>query len=153
MFSEQTKESIVSNPYQSPKTATDVTRLTGENPTPKRRWLKWYRLIAWAYPPSLLLSFFVTWLVAWGMLGHIPRPNYDDPGSIGWPVDASSFITGILLVGMPGASLVGIVIEFIAGQRKLLLRIASCLALAGVWTLAICFLQWDPFDVVLWFFD
>lgn len=140
------------NPYQSPHTS-DVATAQLNTAKPIRRYLKWYRLIAWLYPLLMVASLYVTWLVAWVVLGKMPRPNLDDPKYIAWQVDIPLAITGFLLIAMPGAATVGLMLECIVGKKPFTRRIANCLLLAGLWTLAICFLRWDPLNVVEWFFD
>ena len=144
------------NPYQSPQEVTHVETESPNSAKHKSGCLGWFHLLAWCYPLALVGSFFVTWLVAWLMLGHVPRPLLDDPWSIGWPVEIPHAITGLLLVAMPGAALAGLLLECIAffvSKRTLPIRIASCLLLISLWAAAIFLLCWDPLRVVEWFFD
>ena len=44
------------------------------------------RVAVWVsslYPFLILASFYATWLTAWWILGHRPRPSFDDPKLIG----------------------------------------------------------------------
>lgn len=145
----------MSNPYQAPKETPKVDTATpvAQTAPKKKGWLKWYRAIAWTYPLALIVSLLAAWLTAWAMLGHLPRPSLDDPKYIGWQVDISYTIAGILLIGCPAAALVGLMIECIAEHGSWFVRVASCLMFVGLWTATIYLLRWDPFRIVEWFFD
>src|SRR4051812_3648070 len=67
-------------------------------------------LSAWAYPLLLVAGFYGTWVIAWLVLGHPPRPSLDDPKSISAVVDVPYVATALLLLIMPLALLYGVVV-------------------------------------------
>ena len=112
--------------------------------------------VAWTYPITLVASFYLTWLIAWSILGHAPRPSLDDPKHISNWLAVPYYITVLLLIGFPAASLGGIAATVWFGVvRKV--RYSVILIWLGtlmlLWVAAIIFLRWDPLQVGNWFMD
>jgi len=104
------------------------------------------------------MSLYVTWLAAWSVLGHMPRPYLDDPKFIGWVVDVPYALAIGLLNAAPVAAGATLLLAPLAlvrpGQRVQLRR--SLLGYVGVvalWVAAIGVLYLDPGDVTKWFLD
>ena len=60
------------------------------------------RAAAWVcslYPLLVLSSLYVTWFIAWCVLGHRPRFPFDDPGHISPAVDVLYIATHLLMGG------------------------------------------------------
>ena len=111
---------------------------------------------AWVYPFLLVASFYLTWLVAWGILGHAPRPSLDDPKFISSWLDVPYDLTALLLIGFPAAALGGVVATAWFGSIRrlpLLTTLLMAVSLLGLWLAAVALLRWDPLEVVNWFFD
>lgn len=109
-----------------------------------------------AYPVLLPVCLYVTALAAWGTLGHWPRPNLDDPRSLGWAVSSLSTATtlvitagmGIWAAGWLGTGLVAVLRS---GHRRVL---AGVLVLtAACFAASIGFVRWDPLSVAVWLAD
>ena len=99
---------------------------------------------------------YVTWLIAWGALGHRPRPSLDDPKSIGFVVDVSYAGAMLLLVTFPGAIVAGlaaIVWHDRSRESQVLATVARATLYIILWLAAIAFMRADPLDVGYWFMD
>ena len=70
-------------------------------------------LLVWTYPLLPLAMLYFTWIVAWIVLGHAPRPSLDDPKSISSVVDVSYLVTLLLLMSMPFGLVIGLVIGLV----------------------------------------
>jgi len=111
------------------------------------------------YPALLFGSLYTTWFVAWAWLGHMPRPGLDDPKYIGLLVDIPYWVTGLLLMGMPGAFLLSVVAVpvLVARQAAPGARFTPGLfALSAnffLWVMALWFLRADPWEVAYWYMD
>lgn len=111
----------------------------------------------WMFPILVVLSLYLSWFAARGVLGRWPRPMFDDPKNIHggwmWLYDAT---WGLILWGTP-AFLIGAVgmAAFVLVKRnsnwklRLLDLGVSMFLFAGL----IGFLEWDPHNVWYWFFD
>jgi hypothetical protein len=114
---------------------------------------------AYSYPALCIASLYLTWFVAWASLGHMPRPNLDDPKYIGLFVDIPYFLSMFLLMGGPGAFLLGVLMAPVAAARqaapgKRLLRWILALAvLLLLWAASLWFLRADPWEVSTWYMD
>jgi hypothetical protein len=118
------------------------------------------RAAAWissAYPFVILVSLHVTWLAAWCILGHAPRPYTDDPDRLGLIVTVARCVTLILLVvGTPLIWFVyvpAIIVVANVSRRGMrpgegLLRL---LVLLGAWLVSFAVAWWDPAEVLRWF--
>jgi len=112
--------------------------------------------VAWCWPAVVVAGFYLTWFVAWGVLGHRPRPSLDDPKSISVLVDAPYITTGVLFVTFPAAVICGlaVIVAYDRSRRDLSFwTYARCVLLLLAWIAAILFLNWDPLDVNYWFMD
>ena len=115
--------------------------------------------IASAHPLLALASLYITWLAAWIVLGHPPRPSQDDPKRIGAVVSFLHLITWNLFFTIP----LGIFMGIYLGSRILpqwrprrgtitrsIMFISALLCLyAGAYAL----LMLDPGRVMYWFMD
>lgn len=111
---------------------------------------------AWCYPVLLIAAIYSTWLIAWGVLGHSPRPSLDDPKQISRWVDLPYYISMALVVGFPAAIFVGIAATIWFGRIKQLRRIVVLglvLSLLAMWAATILLLRWDPLLVGQWYMD
>jgi len=143
-----------SDPYRSPRTATE---LPVTSPV-RRRIQTLLCLVAWLYPVWLAGSFYLTWLTAWLFLGHPPRPMLDDPVSISRIVDGLYFLTGLLIMGMPGLCPAGLVASFLmplgkSPRTQMLSRTALVGGYLVLCVSCIVLLRSDPLRVVEWWFD
>ncbi len=133
----------------------EIGRMAAGKPGLSKCWLV-LTVATWLYPVVLIASFYATWVIAWGMLGHMPRPSLDDPKYIsGWVVVPHD-ITTLLMIAFPGALAGGVFWTVWSGvQRKLRnLTTASALTLLiTLWIAAITFLRVDPLRVGDWFMD
>ena len=82
----------------------------------RRRWESVLALGAYAYPVIFVSSFYLTWFAAWVALGRAPRPNLDDPKSIGPLVDVLYGCTMVCLMCAPGAMVFGAVMTTVASR-------------------------------------
>ena len=114
---------------------------------------RWLSLILFFYPTVLVAALYGTWLVAWLVLGHMPRPSIDDPKYISVTVDVAYVFAGLLLVGFPAAAIIGIAMQLSVAQRSWLRRLFCSAVLIVVWGFAIAFLRWDPLLVMEWYMD
>jgi hypothetical protein len=108
-----------------------------------------------AYPLLVLGAFHLTWIIAWCVLGHPPRPMRDDPKNIHALFFILYVIPGLLLALSPGVLLIAIGGEIIDGGRRgqglfSLLRLGLVLLVCGA---AVVYLRWDPLRVVEWYMD
>tara|TARA_R110002126_G_scaffold4409_24_gene23268 strand:- start:649 stop:1026 length:378 start_codon:yes stop_codon:yes gene_type:complete len=109
---------------------------------------------AGGYPVLFVGALYLTYVVAWGALGHAPILSLDDPKGLGVLVDVPYVLTIVLMMGAPAAMLLGVVVLPIALQRRTKpWRVGYGLILALLWVAAIVFLRWDPWDVGTWFLD
>jgi len=113
----------------------------------------WFGVLAWSYPSLLVAAFYGTWLMAWFVLGHMPRPWIDDPKSISIAVYVPYVWAGILLVGCPAAALAGVVIQLSIPQRSLTRRVLRCTVMVLLWGATIAFLRGDPMFIGKWYID
>jgi hypothetical protein len=132
------------NPYEAP-----FIEHTSDN----RRLPNLLGLLAWGYPLLLVSSFYSTWIIAWISLGHRPRPMRDDPKHIGIEVDIPYLISGLLLIGIPVAVLLGLALQLLVARRSRSQKLLWSLLLIVLWSLTIAFLRWDPWLVGEWYMD
>ena len=116
-------------------------------------WSWWRCAMLGTYPLLTLAALYVTWLVAWVSLGHMPRSSLDDPAQIGPWVDVSAVAFALLRLGMLPAFAVhiGLAVATIArtGRRTL----APLAAAAAAWIVAYVVLAVDPGRVLYWYMD
>src|SRR5688572_20939701 len=110
------------------------------------------------YPVWLVASFYATWVVAWFSLGHRPRPNLDDPKFIGGLIDLAHVIPGLLAIGLPVLTPLGLAASFCCPIRaRNGSRFKQSIALAFLYfvlcTVALLVLRADPGRVVEWWID
>lgn len=151
----------MANPYESPYVG-DVNfdteerhpkqPLPGQNPLAARA-IWWLALIAWFYPAFLLAAIYGTWLMAWLVLGHMPRPSLDDPKYISIAVGIPYVLAGLLIVGFPAAAVAGVVLQLFVAQRSWLRRFLWSTTSVVIWISIIALLRWDPLLVGQWYMD
>ena len=135
----------MANPYESASEATKKLLAL------RASW--WFGVFAWFYPALLVAAFYGTWLIAWSVLRHVPRPSLDDPKYISIAVDIPYVIAGLLLVGFPAAAIAGVVMQLSNSQRSCARRFLWCVILVLIWVATIAFLRWDPMLVAEWYMD
>ncbi|TWU63158.1 MULTISPECIES: hypothetical protein [Crateriforma] len=151
----------MTNPYQAPADATIDSPSAAAASRPSLRlprgsfgvWLSVY-----LYPLWLIGSFYMTWWIAWRLLGHRPRPSLDDPKSIGGVLDFLYYVPGILLVLMPILAPIGLASSFLFpfNVKRKTRCIWGTLLLAlyiSIGTTVIHTLRSDPDQVIQWWFD
>ena len=146
----------MANPYESPSAAAEnlcESPSAGTQNLLAARVIWWIALVASFYPALLVAAFYGTWLIAWLVLGHMPRPSLDDPKSISIAVDIPYVFAGSLLVGFPAAAILGVVLQLSITQRSWLRRVLWSAVLVIVWVSTIAFLRWDPLLVGEWYMD
>jgi hypothetical protein len=113
--------------------------------------------IAYTYPLLAAICFYSSWLVAWVMLGHVPRPMLDDPKSIGGIMDFAYLISLLSIISFPLLTPLFLCSSFFCPLRFSNHRVAQGLTLAIAYictSAAIVMTIWyDPGSVVEWFFD
>lgn len=103
------------------------------------------------YPLMTPVSLYLTWLAAWCVLGHRPRPSLDDPKEIGLLVDVPYVMTYLSSVAWPISLVAGLTFTAFRSSRRSGPNPLPILIAA--WFLAFAILRWDPLDVVGWFMD
>ena len=135
------------NPYQSAVADSATEQQT------RSRWRFWGWVALFTYPISLVLCFYLAWAVAWIILGHRPRPNLDDPKSLGALSTVIVLVPGVLIATWPVCMVIGLVSAYCcpaAIRKSRTLLVFTYLMLCGfAWTL----LRTDPWQVVEWWFD
>jgi len=114
------------------------------------------RLVAWAgwgYPVLLLTVSVGSWLVAWMVLGHMPRPSIDDPKEVlGW----GSYLEPLAIMAMPLGAFcaLGHMVQLaLTGTKRPWLAMALCLGLTLLWAGSFLFLQSDFQGMTTWLAD
>ena len=105
----------------------------------------------WIYPIAVLAFLYMTWLTAWAVLGHVPRPNLDDPKYISWLVDGPYLVAMLLMQCAPAAMLLGLI--FAAPNSEIRKKLMRTIALALLWAAVLGVLRLDPLGVATWFMD
>jgi len=114
-------------------------------------------LFAWGpflYPLVLLTALFGTWLLAFAEIGAMPIPNINDPKSLDYLRQTyAREITLVLLTGAPGAAVAGLMAQFLVFRRSLKRRMIFACLLVFTWVACFSILRYEPFDILVWFFD
>ena len=120
------------------------------------------------YPIGLLVSLYLTWFTAWAVLGHMPRPNLDDPKYISSLVDIPYAATSVLGTCMPGVFMAGLLGVFVLGRGlapslsaswaksdwgKVRVGFVALGCFVVCWGAAVSFFVADPWDVFGWYMD
>jgi len=103
-------------------------------------------------PAIIVFYLYATWITAWCMLGHRPRPNFDDPKSISSTVDVLYIMFEFSIIfGWIICAFTGLLLSTACLVRRRNIRPLITLGLAWVaWYLA---LAWDPLYALYWYFD
>lgn len=113
-------------------------------------------LVSWLYPSALTVSLYLTWAIAWALLGHTPLPSIDDPKQISVWLDIPYTVTLLLMIGFPLALVGGISWTAWTGVQRGLSRAAKASRLVlfiAIWIGSVAFLRLDPWRVGYWFMD
>ena len=120
---------------------------------------QWLTFTTCVYPIGWVASFYLIWFTAWSVLGHVPRPSWDDPKDVGWTVDLAAAPFAVLTLGM-GLAIVAALFACVAavGQVRMCpsLRASACrtlVSLVVVWAGCLGFVAWDPLLVMYWLLD
>ena len=140
------------NPYQ-PEFTTSVFAVERSASTTRFKFALW--LLGYLYPVWLAASFYVTSIIAWIQLGHFPRPNIDDPKSIGGMMDIAYPVSSLLPLVMPVMVPLGLAASFYCPVWKPLSERNAFRGLLVVLYIALCAIAWrllseDPGRVVEW---
>ena len=141
-------------PYKPPETDLAPTDSAAAKVRTSRRWWP----VPFMYPIALVGSFYGTWLIAWCELGHMPRPNVNDPYYISPLTSVFVYLTLLVAMLIPGMLALGFVFLFYLRPkgneqysfRKWWLMFASYVLL---WFIAFWIIRWDPLGVVEWHGD
>jgi hypothetical protein len=103
--------------------------------------------------PAVLVSYmYATWLTAWCVLGHCPRPSLDDPKSISPVVEVPYVMFGFsIFYGWMICACSGLVLSVVCAVRRSNPR--PLLALPFAWVAGYIALISDPFGVLYWYMD
>jgi hypothetical protein len=103
--------------------------------------------------PAVVLSYlYATWITAWCVLGHRPRPSLDDPKSISPVVDVPYVMFGFsLMFGWMICACTGLLLSAVCLARRR--NIGPLLVLPFAWMAGYLALVWDPLGVLYWYFD
>ncbi len=143
------------NPYR-PEFTTSVFAVDHSVSTTRFKIALW--LFAYLNQVWLVASFYVTWLIAWMQLGHFPRPNLDDPKSIGGLIDIAYPVSGLLILVMTAMVPLGLAASFYCPVWKPLSKRYAFRGLLVVLYIALGAFAWtllceDPGRVVEWWAD
>ncbi|MEW4566860.1 hypothetical protein AB1L88_03245 [Tautonia sp. JC769] len=113
-------------------------------------------LLAGLHPVLVAGGVYGSWLLAWRMLGHPPRPSLDDPLGIAPSVSLLYWVTVVIIATSPAALIASATAwvvmlwgEVLHGQRRVLRVLLPPLA----WIAAIKVSRHDPGRVFEWFID
>ncbi len=114
-------------------------------------------IVAYRYPIIAASCFYLSWIVAWLMIGHQPRPMLDDPENIGGVMDIAYVISMVAVMSVPMLTPVGFAASFFCPVNSDRNRIAKSSILAIVY-IGMCFALWllvraDPGDIFEWWMD
>ena len=137
----------MSNPYKSPTTSS-LRNDRVEIVSPRR--LDW---LIWMFTLLPAVSVYLSWIVAWIVLGHPPRPSLDDPTQIGPAVSAFYFLSGLFLISIPLLAIAGPVVQLSNSGRKLFVRAIYSFVSLLITTATIVLFRWDPLHVMYWYMD
>lgn len=114
-------------------------------------------LAAFFYPVLVLLSVYVSWLVAWISLGHLPRPSLDDPSSIDGLMDWVYPASILALISMPVLTPLCFFSSFLCPLRLSKNPSLQWLFLGSIYIALCCVviatIRSDPGRVFEWWFD
>ncbi len=123
----------------------------------------WLRAAVWvcaAYPILPPIAVVATWFAAWAHLGHVPRANFDDPGSLGTLVEicrSAAFLSLSITAAMSALCLCFVGLNVIVSllRKNPYTRENMWMVLIPMlsWSALLLFFYRDPGGVVMWFFD
>jgi hypothetical protein len=107
------------------------------------------------YPVMISVYLYLTWLTAWCVLGHRPRPYLDDPKLLGpiFHVPAAMFFLSIqswpIVWKISAGAYVILTVDWLRRQSMFIpLLIPPC-----AWLVAFVTLMKDPMGILRWYFD
>jgi hypothetical protein len=117
--------------------------------------------ISSTYPFLILTFLYATWLAAWCVLGHSPRPYWDDPDRLSPIVNGVGAVSLILLtVGTPliwflcaPLIIAGVYWNMAQWKTSPWKGALQVLAPACAWLSGYAILEWDPYHVLTWYID
>jgi hypothetical protein len=141
------------NPYKSPdakygSTATIAIRTGGS-------WMqKAVHVTAIMYPIVLVAAFYAAWLLAWGVLGHVPRASLDDPSeTLGAIIYSASALPIILMPFGWIAAILTVASRFASPGSSRAAALALAILIISLWVGATAILRSDPIGVIYWWMD
>ncbi len=122
-----------------------------------RTWKLILWLAAYSFPVIGVSCFYLSWFVAWMVLGHQPRPMVDDPKSIGGLMDIAYFISIVAFLSAPILAPIGFIASFVCPFPSFGKQRMRCAILVAVY-LGICItilltIKADPGRAIEWWLD
>jgi hypothetical protein len=121
---------------------------------PKRRLMTVGYVVA-LYPVMIPVYLYLTWLMAWCVLGHRPRPYQDEPTLLGPIVQLPATMLDLSIQSLPivwkisvGAYVV-LTIDWLRRQSMFI----PLLIPPGAWLGAFVMFMKDPMGILHWYFD
>ena len=141
------------HPYQPPNAEPKTDKRDGRIRISQTMWL-----IAFLYPLILMGSLYGTWLAAWWQLGHMPRPNVDDPKSVGGILSVGWMVPLLFLMLLPIMLPLGFVASFYLRLSRTQPRVEYWWWVLPAIYILFCLLdywmlKWDPCNVAEWYSD
>ena len=160
MYSANTVKDLVSssNPYRPtvPPPAPPPSHST-DRPIALHLWKLTLWLAAYSCPVIVAGCFYMSWFVAWIVLGHKPRPMVDDPKSIGGLMDIAYIGSMVAFLSAPILAPIGFIASFVCPFPSFGKQRMRCAILVAVY-LGICVtilltIKADPGRVIEWWLD
>jgi hypothetical protein len=103
-------------------------------------------------PAVVLFYLYATWATAWCVLGHRPRPVFDDPKYISPIVDVPYVMFAFSLIfGWVICACTGILLSAVCYARRSNVR--PLMVVPFAWLAGYFALIWDPLGVLYWYMD
>jgi len=146
------------NPYRpvnlESKADSSKPKWRGSRPFAKAKLPVW--MAAYLIPSIIASVFYGCWLLAWLILGRMPRPMFDDPKSIEGAMNIAYFASFLILCSYPALILIGIASVFLCPIRltsRIRQRILLSIGYASMCGALLALMYLDPGRVIEWYFD
>ncbi len=137
----------MANPYESPAAVSAVSESTNIT------WPRWIDWVCWLMALLPILAVHFSWLVAWLVLGHQPRPYLDDPKFINWGVSIMCMVSGMLMLSIPAQAISGPLVQITTAGRSQTARVIYSAITLLILVSTFLIFRWDPLRVMDWFMD